>query len=537
MRNLPLLMLALCAVCLACAVACGRAPGVPQIAEAGEDARLALLTAGLPDGVIEQPYVATLEFTESCDVRLVSGALPPGVVLSRDGRIAGTPGLTGDWNFTLLASCPRGAIRCTLGLHVAGVDGDAGIDAALRSLQMRDRLMGLMPEDAPALDANRVELGRLLFFDRELSGTRDVSCATCHHPAFGFSDGLNLAVGVGATGLGPQRSHPGGVLVPRNSPAIYNTGLMPSLFWDKRVRLPGIDDAIAVSLRSPTITPDGSMDLEPVEAQALFPMADHIEMRGHGHELDGLDAGGYRSGIVRRLQQIPEYVSLFERAFGPESMTVDNMARAIGDFERSQTYVNSPWDRYLLGERRALSDPQKRGATLFFDRANCANCHSGPLLSDFVSRSVLVPQFGPGKGTGAPTGEDFGVEDVARDRRQRYGFRTPSLRNVALTAPYMHNGAFGTLREVVVHYRDKGVSARRFTTEGLAQREWLGEPVQPTAAFIRSQTFLLRLVPDDLTDGEIDDLVAFLESLTDPAAVNRMDLVPDRVPSGLPVDR
>ena len=540
MRKLTFLILFLCAACVVCAVACGSEHTPSPVTVGATDApppKLELLTESLPTATVEQAYTQQLEASDDATFSIASGALPPGVTLSPEGMIEGTPALTGDWNVTVVAAHETGSIEQTFTLKVAGTPGDPAIDSRLRTLQMLERIIGLLPEDVPKLNPARVELGRMLFFDKELSGTRDVACATCHHPAFGFTDGLNFAVGVGATGLGPKRLHPDGVLVPRNSPAIYNTGLMPSLFWDKRVRLPGNDVSIAMTSRSPTITPDGTMELEPVEAQALFPMADLAEMRGIGHELDGLGDKEYREGIVNRLREIPGYVRMFEDAFGPDGMTVENMARAIGDFERSQTYVNSPFDRYLLGESDALTDQQKRGATVFFDRANCDNCHVGPLLSNFVSRNIIVPQFGPGRGKGAEKGEDYGVEEVSNSRRQRYAFRTPSLRNVALTAPYMHNGAFNTLREVVLHYRDKGDSVRRFSTDGLVQKDLIGDPVEATTAFIRSQTFILRFTPNNLTDEEVDDLVAFLEALTDPAAVNRMDLVPESVPSGLPVDR
>lgn len=544
MRSLSLLLLFLCVTCVVCAVACGsgyepepKPETVPAKDPAPAPVALALLTEKLPVAVVEEPYTFDLEFSKDAKVSIASGALPPGLELSENGHITGTPRLTGDWNVRVLATDGASRIERDFGLFVLGVEGDADLEAELRTLQMFERIIGLIPEDKPELNPKRVELGRLLFFDKELSGTRDVACATCHHPAFGFSDGLNFAVGVGAKGLGPNRRHPDSVVVPRNSPAIYNTGLMPSLFWDKRVRLQGNDISVAMSSRSPVITPDGMMDLEPVEAQALFPMADLNEMRGVGHELDGLSNGDYRKGIVERLKKIPEYVRRFDEAFGPDAMTVENMARAIGDFERSQTYVNSPYDRFLLGDSTALTDNQKRGMKVFFDRANCDNCHVGPMLTNFVSRNVIVPQFGPGRGKGASKGEDYGVEEVSNSRRQRYAFRTPSLRNIALTAPYMHNGAFNTLEEVVMHYRDKGDSVMRFKTDNLVQKDLVGEPVLQNATFVRSQTFILRFTPSNLTEREVDDLVAFMETLTDPAAVNRMDLVPDYVPSGLPVDR
>jgi cytochrome c peroxidase len=535
MRKLSVLMLCLCLACSMLAVACGPS-GLP----AGMSMRPEVVTATLPPAtpalpeelpvaIVEQAYSVSL----GQPAEITSGGLPPGLVLDAQGNISGAPRMTGEWPVQLTA----GAVTRDYLLRVDGIWGDVFLDSDLRTLAADKRILPLLPEDLPQVEPARVELGRLLFFEKELSGTRDMACASCHHPSLGFGDGLSFSVGVGNNGkIGPGRRHPGKVLIPRNAPAIFNSGLMPAMFWDKRVRLPLGPQGQLPLTRSPTVTPEGPMYLEPDEAQALFPLTDIIEMRGTGHELDGLDNAAYRQALVERLKRYPEYVNRFDEAF-EDGMTVENLARAIAAFERSQTFVNSPWDRYLLGDATALTDTQKRGAVLFFSRANCDNCHNGPLLSDFQVRNVTVPQFGPGRGVGAEKGEDYGVEEVVNQRGLRYHFKTPSLRNIALTAPYMHNGAYGTLRDVVLHYRDKEKHIRAFDPATTVQGEDLGTAVPVTSDYLRRRSVLFLRVPNNLSDEEIDDIVAFMESLTDPAAVNRRHEVPATVPSGLPVDR
>ena len=541
MSKLTVVLLALCLSCAMLAVACSDGktgpahtpPPAPPVIPP-----LTLATSALPLATVETPFETSLNFSAAATCKITSGALPPGVAMDTAGNIAGTPRITGDWVFTVTGTDGQTTIVQTLTLKVEGVRGNDTIDRDLRTLGSTERMLMLLPHDVPKQDAARVQLGRLLFFDKELSGNRDVACASCHHPSVGYGDALSFSVGVGSNGmLGEKRRHPHGKLIPRNSPPIYNVGLYPSMFWDKRVRMPLNSIGQLQPTRSPVVTPEGVWDLEPDEAQALFPIADLDEMRGTGHELDGLDNTSYREALVARLRKFPEYVTLFEQAFGQDGMTVQNMGRAIASFERSQTFVNSPWDRYQLGEREALTDSQKRGAILFFGRATCGNCHSGPLLTDFEVRNVIVPQFGPGRGEGAATGEDYGAAEVTGQRALRFTFRTPTLRNISLTAPYMHNGAFNTLREVVMHYRDKGDSTRRFKIDGLVQAPDLKQPAGPNTEMLRRQTNLINRVPRNLTDAEIDDIVAFLETLTDPAAVNRMNEVPESVPSGLPVDR
>lgn len=492
---------------------------------------LTLTSTALPLATVGQFYSTSLPFTGAqgaVSVAITSGALPTGVSMTSAGDISGTPALTGAWGFSIEASDGVTTLFAQLTLNVQGVAGSPQLENQLRQVIAQKNIQP-MPQP-PALNAAHVELGRNLFFDKELSGNRDVACATCHHPRFNYGDGLNLSVGVGATGgIGPGRAHPAKTFVPRNAPAIYNVGMMPELFWDKRVGTP--------PGQQQTITPEGPMNLTPDAAQALFPLVNVTEMRGSGHSLDGLSDAAYRQALVARLAAINDYVLMFDQAFGAGNMTVDNMARAIAAFERSQTFSNAPWDRYLRGEANALTDAQKRGASIFFGPGGCDACHSGPLLTNFSTHNVIIPQFGPGQNQGLLGREDFGFENTTGNAGNRYQFRVPSLRNVALTAPYMHNGAFNTLNEVVNHYRNKAASTNGFTGLNMVHAADLAPTLLPTQNVLQTPSQLFLNVPGNLSPQQVSDIVAFLESLTDPAAVNRMNEVPDTVPSGLQVDR
>ncbi len=492
---------------------------------------LTLTSTALPLATVGQFYSTSLPFTGAqgaVSVAITSGALPTGVSMTSAGDISGTPALTGAWGFSIEASDGVTTLFAQLTLNVQGVAGSPQLENQLRQVIAQKNIQP-MPQP-PALNVAQVELGRNLFFDKELSGNRDVACATCHHPRFNYGDGLNLSVGVGATGgIGPGRDHPAKTFVPRNAPAIYNVGMMPELFWDKRVGIP--------PGQQQTITPEGPMNLPPDAAQALFPLVNVTEMRGSGHSLDGLSDAAYRQALVARLAAINDYVLMFDQAFGAGNMTVDNMARAIAAFERSQTFSNAPWDRYLRGEANALTDAQKRGASIFFGPGGCDACHSGPLLTNFSTHNVIIPQFGPGQNQGLLGREDFGFENTTGNAGNRYQFRVPSLRNVALTAPYMHNGAFNTLNEVVNHYRNKAASTNGFTGLNMVHAADLAPTLLPTQNVLQTPSQLFLNVPGNLSPQQVSDIVAFLESLTDPAAVNRMNEVPDTVPSGLQVDR
>lgn len=493
---------------------------------------LVVTTLSLPTALIGTPYSLPLQTSGAVGPAtwsLVSGVLSPGILLSTAGVISGTPTVTGDWSFTIEVDDGSTTAMRVYTLRVEGIAGSPSLEQQLRQIVQQQGLTGFGPQHLPTLNLDQVELGRLLFFDKILSGTQDVACATCHHPSLSTGDALNLSIGVGGTGgIGVGRSHPTSVFIPRNAQPIFNIGLFPEVFWDKRVS--------RQALQTQTQTPDGPVSLLPDEAQALFPLVDVEEMRGTGHSLDGLSDPAYRAALITRLQGHTEYVNRFNTAFGAGQMNVDNMVRAIAQFERSQTFINAPWDRYLRGDSNALTDSQKRGAILFFGVAQCSNCHSGPLFTDFSAHNLGIPQFGPGKGNGASGREDFGLENVTGNSAHRFQFRVPSLRNVAFTGPYMHNGAFTTLNEVMLHYKEKDLSTNAYTGAAMVQAAALVPTLLPTGPVLAAPSTLFLQVPNTLQNGNRLDLESFLHALTDPAAINRRQEVPASVPSGLPVD-
>jgi cytochrome c peroxidase len=405
--------------------------------------------------------------------------------------------------------------------------------------------IGAVPPQAPSL----VELGRVLMFDRILSGNRDVSCGTCHHPTTHLSDDNALPVGTGGSGLGPSRTlGPGRQYVPRSAPSLLNGGLgLFQLFWDGRLQgFQAGPFTTADSVRLPAGLPNI------LAAQAMLPVLNRREMRGDSGDLDVFgdlnELAVYRDdqyveiwrALMRRLLAIPEYAAMFGAAF-PETpaaaLGFQHAATAIAAFEiEAYTWTSSPLDRYLARDDAALTTEQKRGALLFFGRARCAQCHNGPLLGGGGVANVGVPQHGPGTGSGAPL--DFGFGDVVGQDFYRFAFRVAPLRNVELTAPYFHNGAYPTLEAVVRHYNDVPVALRGYDVAQLAPALRGGYHGDDATIGAVLATLDGRLVaPIGLTDEERRLVVAFLKSLTDPAARDLRSLVPAVVPSGLPVDR
>lgn len=519
---------------------------------------LSLAAVNLPGGTLNVPYTVDIQASGGTAPYAwnVNGNLPPGLGVdltstSNLTTLSGTPSANGQFTFTIEVSDASATTSRQFIVNIAAPAGNPQIEQNLRNVIAQKQITGLSTASLPLLNQSQVELGRLLFFDKILSGKQDVACATCHHPTENFGDSLNLSVGVDGVGaasmgsVGPGRNHPQRVFVPRNAQPVFATHLQPAMFWDKRIERPLPPPPQPGSPPPPppnfVNTPEGQMNLAPDEAQALFPLVNVTEMRGSGHALDGLSNNAYHQALLTRLQAVSDYVTRFNAAFpagSPEvGMTVNNLGRAIAQYERSQTYINSAWDRYLRGDVTAMTDSQKRGALLFFGRAQCDTCHNGPLLSNFTTHNLGVPQFGPGLGNGPSGREDFGFENVTGQAANRYQFRVPPLRNVGATAPYMHNGAFSTLNEVVVHYRNKQQSTQNYTGQNMLQAADLAPTLLPVAGVLNNLSPLFLQVPGDLSQGEQADLVAFLQALTDPAFVQRLQDIPATVPSGLPVDQ
>ncbi|MCI0685009.1 MAG: c-type cytochrome [Gemmataceae bacterium] len=290
--------------------------------------------------------------------------------------------------------------------------------------------------DGKAPSAAEIELGKQLYFDTRLSRDRTVSCASCHDPQKGWSNGERFATGIG------------GKVGDRSAPTIINAAYFPLQFWDGRA--------------------------QELEGQALGPIQNPIEM---DLTLDEL---------VMRLQAIPGYKKQFDAIY-KDGVSADNVARAIASFERTVLSGNAPYDRYKAGDAKALSEAARRGADVFFNKAHCTACHSGPNFSDGGFHNVGIGLHG--KDFKAKN-FDVGREKISGLEGDRGSFKTPTLREIARTAPYMHDGSLKTLEEVVDYY-DRGGN----------KNPWLDE-----------ELFVLKL-----TARQKADLVTFLkEGLSSP---------------------
>jgi cytochrome c peroxidase len=286
---------------------------------------------------------------------------------------------------------------------------------------------------ASDLSSARAELGRKLFFDPILSSDRSISCASCHKPEHAFADNTPVSKGVG------------GALGTRNTPSVMNSTGRVSFFWDGRARS--------------------------LETQAIFPIENPVEMNLPIEQ------------ALARINADAAYASEFGRLYGGPA-TAKSLGAALAAFQKTLETANTPYDRYQLGDDDALSPAARRGRLLFIGKANCATCHSG---EDFTSDRFENIGLYNGKNL-----NDRGRAEVTGLPQDEGMFKVPTLRNVALTAPYMHNGMFATLREVIEYYNDPD----RHVSDSINRDAKLDKPL-------------------NLTEAEIDDLVAFLESLTD----------------------
>lgn len=324
-------------------------------------------------------------------------------------------------------------------------------------------------------EASRVELGYQLFFDPILSNDKTTSCASCHHPDFGMADGMTKGIGFGGKGYGAHRAGTGPELQ-RNTPSLFNVAFNEFQFWDGRVRT--------------------------LEEQVLVPLFAENEMNQNN-----------LADLLKRLRAVPRYRELFAKSFGFNSkqdgseINLQNIARAIAAFERKLNIMETNYDHFAKGKDDALTTEQLRGLVVFMGQGQCTICHTPPNFHDGVLSSIGTTTS-PDKNS--PIDPDPGFGAVVR-REDGFGmFKTPALRNVERTAPYMHNGAFKTLEEVVEFYNDGGGRGR-------------GQDAYSQDS---------KVAKLNLTEQQKKDLVAFLKSLNDLAPP---PIVPASVPSGLPV--
>jgi cytochrome c peroxidase len=413
--------------------------------------------------------------------------------------------------------------------------------------------VALNAQDFDPSDPLLVAIGRDLFFDPVLSGNRDIACATCHHPTLATGDGVSLGLGTGARGLGAER-HPTGLmgatrLIPRNAPALWNLGArqVRVFFHDGRLEA---DPQTGKRLTPRGPLPDMQLD-SLLAAQTLFPPLSAEEMAGLPGENEIADAMAHDNAdgpdgawmrIAARVNSIDAYHAAFAEWRGTAiAVRMDDIANALGAFigQAFRAY-DTPFDRYLRKEAD-LPNAARDGLELFFGRANCASCHSGPLLSDQNFHAMGQPHIGPGKDTDDHGyTRDIGRAGVTNDPDDAYAFRTPMLRNVTRTGPWGHSGAFSDLRAFLRHHIDPVAGLDQIEIDPvLPQLAMATDPMDTSyqIELIRSAAALAMAQRPRvaLDDHDLDLLMAFLDELTDLTALDALR-VPETVPSGLPVD-
>jgi cytochrome c peroxidase len=455
-------------------------------------------------------------------------------------------------------------VSCTL-----AVSPPTAQDNTLRALIEREGLTGdpSAGRELPGIDAPLAQLGKLLFFSKSLGGDKEVACASCHHPALGGGDGLALPIGAAAVnpdvvGRG-RRMGDDGILVGRNSNTIFNTALYDAgLFWDSRVESLG-KEAGENGAGSGIRTPDSAFgSADPMAgpnllaAQARFPVVNPEEMLGTA--FPNMNDEQVRNHLAARLGnygsgagQLPpsDWLARFQDAFESDGSAEDlitfaNIALAIGEYQRSAIFVESPWARYVRGDNDAISGTAKAGAMIFFRRVDegggqCIQCHSGDFFTDEKHHVIGFPQVGPGPGD--PGQRDFGRERQSGDGGERFAFRTPSLLNVELTAPYGHAGAYASLETAFSHYVVPGDTVRDF----LQAQGWCllppflnNDTCRATLSTVQANSMeaLGRMEDIRIADSvngmplinlafvqqtSISRMVAFLQTLTDPCLRDR----------------
>ena len=337
------------------------------------------------------------------------------------------------------ALCGSALLLLAGGLAAIAPDSGGGQAPASAGAATVETPLGLppifWPEDNP-YTPEKAALGRLLYFDNRLSSDESVSCASCHLPSKAFTDGLPVSVGItGQKGA-------------RNAPTVINRAYTLLQFWDGRART--------------------------LEEQVKGPLANPLEMTADK------EADAAHEAVVRRINDIPGYGDRFRAVFGDGDITIDHVAKAIATFERTILSGNAPYDRYKAGDKSAMTEAQVRGMAVFVEKAKCDACHLGFNFSDEGYENI-------GIGWDEPFPEDLGRYKVSGLDADKGAFKTPSLREVEHTAPYMHDGSMATLEEVVEHY-DKGGT----------KNPYLDEKIKPL----------------NLTDGEKRDLIEFLKALS-----------------------
>ena len=443
---------------------------------------------------------------------------------------------------------------------------ESTLDADIRELITAQALPGdpTTGRILPNIEDPQAQLGMKLFFSKSLSGDYNAACVSCHHPMLGGGDDLVLPIGVDAYEvdlLGPGRMHDaigehydGGPSVPRNSPTTFNVALWDDyMFHDGRVeslgKTPNMNGNDGLGIRTPDSafdTSDSKAGLNLVAAQARFPVTSAEEMKDFNIFADTTNAE-VRENLEQRLGDygnplggmltVNGWLAEFKEGFSnpdgtaEELITFDNIAQAIGEYERSQIFVETPWKEYVQGNDSAISDEAKRGAKLFFNSqadggANCSSCHSGDFFTDEDFHVIGMAQLGRGKGDGDYGRDDFGRFRESKDEDDKYAFRTPSLLNVTATGPWGHAGGSTTLEQAIRTHLNPQEALDSYDFSQLDPNIQAMDLVVNTQRAIdklvaNREAGIPSIVDTTLSDVEVAELVAFLGALTDPCVESR----------------
>ncbi|ACA84836.1 cytochrome-c peroxidase [Shewanella woodyi] len=451
----------------------------------------------------------------------------------------------------LLSACSDSDSQDETALEQEVVTKELRGEIRLASLSGDPSLNRSVPEASSPLAV----LGMQLFYSQALSGDMDTACVSCHHPKLGGGDNLALSIGVEAADpllLGPGREHSsaghdydGGPTVPRNAPTTFNIAL-----WDRAIfhdgRLESIEGTENMNGEGTNmVSPDSPDRATPDESaanltvmQAMFPVTSSEEMKGH--HFQEYDNQEIRQYLVERLRGetgelvTNEWLAAFQLGLQDPDGTAEslitqtNIFTAIGEFERSQVFVNSPWKSFVQGDDDAISLNSKKGALIFFKPqeqggANCASCHKGDFFTDEEYHNIAMVQVGRGKGDGESGSNDFGRFKVTQLERDKFAFRTPSLLNITQMGPYGHAGSYHSLEAVVRHHLDVNDAINNYDADanieqqGVQTQNMMSNTLAALNKLNAERNAGTEGVLQDraLSDEEFDQLISFLHTLTD----------------------
>ena len=464
----------------------------------------------------------------------------------------------------LLSGCDTGSSNSNSN-DSKGSSPATALDGELRQLIQGHGLTGnpAAGRNIPTMNDPKAQLGMKLYYTKTLSFPGDTACVTCHHPLLGGGDGVQIAVGTGAVDtnifgydrvLDPAKYAPydeigGGPSQTVNSPTAYNSALQDRFMaWHGIIEsatpwagyngsVGGIydpDSAYAADGTTRLVDPYAGANIP--AAQSRFPVQNPIEMAGHDARVLALDSFGRREVLLERLTGegnsgelgsnylTAEQRAAWQRAFASAGLEITdaNIYNMISYYEQTLTFVENPWKAYVQGNNGAISEQAKQGAILFFSSyeqggANCAECHKGDFFTDNDLHVMAVPQIGRGT---QPDGDSYGREEITHLRSDRYKWRTMSLLNIAKTGPWGHDGAFTTLRGMVQHmvnpatpYDKSNIKQTNMQNVGKVD-EFHARALAQLEANRANGVSPHRVA--DLSAEQIDQIVAFLETLTDP---------------------